>query len=85
MKLTPKLNSKFYEWEHYFIEVEKIEGSTISEFTQKHTLVMEKETDHLVNKKKIQVFLLFTRNLLVALKKFNLLVWSLMIYRKIIF
>jgi len=69
LKLTPKLNSKFYEWEHYFIEVEKIEGSTISEFTQKHTLVMEKETDHLVNKKKIQVFLLFTRNLLVALKK----------------
>lgn len=69
--LTPKLYSEFYEWEHYFIEVEKIEGITFKNFIDSNTLVGLKESDKLEINKRMKKNLILINKLLSAFKIFQ--------------
>lgn len=69
--LTSKLYSEFYEWEHYFIEVEKIEGITFKNFIDSNTLVGLKESDKLEINKRMKKNLILINKLLSAFKIFQ--------------
>lgn len=61
---TPKLYSSFYEWEHFFLVVEHIEGESLLNFISKISLILVEEKDKQEIESRIIMFKCFIKNLL---------------------